>query len=321
MSKESVVPDSKHFSIQSLAQGVFAAIAKDGGSAICNAGIIDLGGICLVFDTFLTPTAAKDLRRSVKHLVGKEPDIVINSHYHNDHIWGNQAFSSAAHIIATNRTYQLMITAGKNELEEETANAKQSLAHFRDQYQKADTKDQQKAATLFLGYYEGLVHDLPHISVRLPDILYEGRLSFHGSKRSAELISYDNCHTGNDAVLFLPDDGILFMGDVLFVGCHPYLGDGDPANLVKTLKEIGDFKARLFVPGHGLPGTKKDLNLLVEYIESCLGTARTLVKEGRNEIETIKALEVPGRFKHWQLSRFYQSNLRAICGHLAPDGR
>jgi cyclase len=320
LSTEKIFPDSKDFTIHPLAKGVYAAIAKDGGSAICNAGIIDLGGICMVFDTFLTPMAARGLRHTVKHLVGKDPDIVINSHYHNDHIWGNQAFSSSAHIIASKRTYQLMITAGKKELEEETASAKQSLAHFRDQYQKAATKDQRKAATLFLGYYEGLVHDLPHISVRLPDILYDGRLVFHGSKRSAELISFDNCHTGNDAVLFLPDDGILFMGDLLFVGCHPYLGDGDPANLVKTLQEIEDFKAHWFVPGHGLPGTKTDLNLLVEYIESCLKTAKTLVKEDRTDQEAINALEVPGKFKHWQLSMFYQSNLRALCSHLASDG-
>jgi glyoxylase-like metal-dependent hydrolase (beta-lactamase superfamily II) len=319
MPSELALPDSKHFTVQPLAEGVFAVIAKDGGSAICNAGIIDLGNMCLVFDTFLTPSAAEDLRQSVKHLVGNDPDIVINSHYHNDHIWGNQAFPSTVHIIASSRTYQLMMTAGKKELEEETATAGQSLAHFKDQYQKAETEDQRRTADLFLGYYEGLVHDLPHLAVRFPDILYEGRLSFHGSKRSAELIPYDNCHTGNDAVLFLPDDGIIFMGDLLFVGCHPYLGDGDPANLVKTLKKIQHFKATRFVPGHGSLGTTADLDLLVEYIEGCQKAAQVLVKEGRADKEIIKAMEVPGKFKHWYLAMFYQSNLRSLCSHLVSE--
>jgi cyclase len=225
--------DSKHFTIYPLADGVFAAISKKGGSAVCNAGIIDLGNTCLVFDPFLTPSSAEDLHRSVKDLVGYGPDLVVNSHYHNDHIWGNQVFKLPVHIVASMRTYQLMMTAGKKELDEETATAAQSLAYFQDLYQKTEDEIQRIDAELLLGYYEGLVQDLPLLSVRLPDIIYQDRLSFHGIKRSAELISYDQCHTGNDALLFLPEDGIIFMGDLLFVGCHPYLGDGDPTNLVK----------------------------------------------------------------------------------------
>ena len=55
--------ESKHFVLHSLAEGIFAALAENGGSAICNAGLVDLGGQILVFDTFLTPQAAMDLQR------------------------------------------------------------------------------------------------------------------------------------------------------------------------------------------------------------------------------------------------------------------
>ena len=79
---------SKHFELHQLAEGTFAAIAKDGGSAICNSGIVDLGGQVVVFDTFLTPQAALDLRHATEELFGRAPHIVVNSHYHNDHIWG-----------------------------------------------------------------------------------------------------------------------------------------------------------------------------------------------------------------------------------------
>ena len=311
--------DSKHFTIYPLADGIFAAISKKGGSSACNAGIIDLGDTCLVFDPFLTPSAAEDLRQSVKDLVGYNPDFVVNSHYHNDHIWGNQVFKLPVHIVASMRTYQLMMTAGKKELDEETATAAQSLAHFQDQYQKTEDGIQRIDAELLIGLYEGLVQDLPLLSVRLPDIIYQDRLSFHGIKRSAELISYDQCHTGNDALLFLPEDGIIFMGDLLFVGCHPYLGDGDPTNLVKTLREIRNFKATRFVPGHGLLGTMADLDLMIEYTESCLETAQALVKEGRADKEAIDAMPVPEQYKHWHLAMFYQANLRALCGHLTSD--
>jgi len=319
VSAEIALPDSKHFTVQSLADGIFAIIARDGGSAICNAGIIDLGDLCLVFDTFLTPSAAEDLHQSVRHLVGREPDMVINSHYHNDHIWGNQVFTPPVHIVASKRTYQLTMTAGKKELEQEIATADQSLAHFQELHQKAENEEQRNAAEMFVGYYEGLVHDLPSLSVRLPDILFEGRMSFNGTRHRAELIAYDNCHTGNDAVLFLPEDGIIFMSDLLFVGCHPYLGEGDPINLVKTVREIQDFKATRFVPGHGSLGSVEDLDLMIEYIESCSKTAKKLVKEGRADKETIDSMEVPERFRHWRLSMFYQTNLRALCRRSTSD--
>ncbi len=77
---------SKHFTLHSLTEGVVAAIASDRGAAIGNAGLIDLGGQVLLFDTFMTPQAALDLRRAAEELFGRAPNLVVNSHYHNDHI-------------------------------------------------------------------------------------------------------------------------------------------------------------------------------------------------------------------------------------------
>jgi cyclase len=84
-----------------LADGVYAAIHIDGGAAIGNAGIVDLGDRTLIYDTFLTPQAAEDLRIAAEALTGRPIDAVLNSHWHNDHIWGNQVFSANTEIIST----------------------------------------------------------------------------------------------------------------------------------------------------------------------------------------------------------------------------
>jgi glyoxylase-like metal-dependent hydrolase (beta-lactamase superfamily II) len=84
----------QHFKLHPLAEGVYAAIAENGGQAISNAGLVDLGGQVIVFDTFLTPQAAVELRRFAIDRFGQVSHIIINSHYHNDHIWGNQVFAS-----------------------------------------------------------------------------------------------------------------------------------------------------------------------------------------------------------------------------------
>jgi cyclase len=315
MPYDSSFPNSKHFTIEPLAEGVYAVISRKGGSAACNSGIIDLGGLSLVFDSFLTPTAAEDLLRSTFQILGHDPDLVINSHYHNDHIWGNQVFGPGVHILASNQTCHLMMTDGKKELEDEIATAARSLAHFKDALKKADSEMVRNDAELFAGAYADLVKDLPRLAVRLPDILFEKRLSFKGKKRTAELIAYERCHTGSDAVLYLPEDRILFMGDLLFIGCHPYLGNGDPVNLIKTVREIKGFEADRFVPGHGTPGGRESISLMIVYIEKCIETVETLVKAGRADKETIDELMVPDQFRQWQFSLFYQSNLRFLISH------
>src|SRR5437763_17078657 len=89
---------SRHFEIKKLSPFVYAAVAKVGGYAICNAGIIDLGSEVLVFDPFMTPHAALDLDKFIKAQIKKPVKYVVNSHYHNDHIRGNQVFSNATII-------------------------------------------------------------------------------------------------------------------------------------------------------------------------------------------------------------------------------
>src|SRR5512143_1947328 len=108
---------SDHFSLHQLTDGVYAAIATDGGAAISNAGIVDLGGRTLVYDTFMTPQAGRDLRLAATQLTGREPELVVNSHYHNDHIWGNQAFGPATLFVSSAQTLKLMHTSGVEELQ------------------------------------------------------------------------------------------------------------------------------------------------------------------------------------------------------------
>ena len=80
------IPDSKHFRLQQLAEGVYAVIHIDGGAAIGNAGIVDLGGRTLIYDALFTPQAAEDLRTAAEAVLRRPIDAVINSHWHNDHI-------------------------------------------------------------------------------------------------------------------------------------------------------------------------------------------------------------------------------------------
>ncbi|MEJ2195139.1 MAG: MBL fold metallo-hydrolase [Ignavibacteriaceae bacterium] len=73
--------ESDHFRIKKLDEGIYAAISKTGGYAICNSGIVDLGDETLVFDTFISPIAARDLKQAAEVLTGNKVKYVINSHF------------------------------------------------------------------------------------------------------------------------------------------------------------------------------------------------------------------------------------------------
>ena len=316
---EPIYPRSEHFSLHPLAEGVFAAIAVDGGFAICNAGLIDLGGQTLVFDTFLTPQAATDLRRAAIELYGRTPQIVINSHYHNDHTWGNQVFAAEAQIISSARIRELLATSGMEELHWCSENSAKQLESFRTQYQNAANEKQKKDALLWIGEYGGIVEALPHLTMCLPGITFDSRLEVHGTKRTAKLITFEGAHSGNDTVLYLPQEGIVFMSDLLFVGFHPYLADGDPLKLRNALKDLSQLDAACYVPGHGPVGTIEDVKLLMEYIDHCFETAQKLVETGNATEEKIKELKVVEKFQHWRITSFYQTNINFLCKRLGSE--
>lgn len=98
---------SKHLELEKLRDGIYAAIAKSGGGAVGNAGFIDLGGRTLVLDTFNTQQVAEDLRWVAEKVTGCSVTWVINSHWHGDHIRGNQVFKDCK-ILSNEKTYQKM---------------------------------------------------------------------------------------------------------------------------------------------------------------------------------------------------------------------
>ncbi len=307
----------KHYSIKSLTDGVYAAIARDGGAAISNAALIDLGDSTLVGDTFLTPTAAEYLRTDALRLTGRIPRFVVNTHFHNDHIWGNQAFLPEADIISTADTRDLIQTAGQEEYNGYHAITSDRLRKLLAQQAAAETDVQRASFDLMIGVFSGLELDFPRLQVTLPNVVFEKRMILYGSRRRVELIAFNDAHTGSDSVLYLPDDKIVFMSDLLFVGHHPYLGNGDPDRWLEVLRSIQNGAAGIqnvsrLVPGHGPVGTLGDLARLGEYITSCQKIARALLAEGKTGQADVDSTPVPKVFSGWAMPHFFYANLRFL---------
>jgi cyclase len=308
--KKKIKP-STNFTIQQLAPNVWVAIHNDFyGKAICNAGIIDLGDKTLVFDPFMTPSAAVELREIARKLTKKKVSYVINSHYHTDHIRGNQVFLPNATIIGTTITREQIEANEPDEQEWEKKHAPTLLQAVRKRMVNASEVDRDEMP-YWIGYYEGIIESSDQLFTATPDYTFDDSLWLTGSKLNVKLVECRNGHTASDAVLLIPSLGIAFMGDLLCTDRHPWLSDGDVQGWQNSLRLFyEDTLYHTYLPGHGKVSEKPALKTLYEYLQD--------VQQLCNAAQTDSAQAalfnqpIPLAYRSWYCGRFYQPNIQYL---------
>ena len=261
-----------HFRLEQVADGAWAAIA-DSDLAAGNAGIVDLGGEALVFDTFFTPAAARELLAEVERLGLAPVSVVVNSHWHGDHVRGNQVFDGAP-ILATRATHELIAGPGQERL----AGLRQELETSADALPE-------------------LVAAVAEIEQRLPDDLFDERRSLG----RAELLTYGGGHTESDAFLHLADRGVLFAADLVLVRSHGWIGDGVPEAWPGIVDRIGELDFDVLVPGHGEVGGREDVDAFRAYLHDLLAAR----EHGANA-------PMPERYRDWDFADGWSRNLESL---------
>jgi cyclase len=304
------LPTSPHFTLHELGEGVYAALHAPGGWAQSNAGIIDLGDRTLIYDTFISPKASRDLLEAARTLTGRPTSLVLNSHYHNDHTWGNLGVPAEVDILSTFVTRQILATRDPAMYVNYQKEALQSLEKMETLLEAASTEKEKAQAQYFVVYYQAILDTLPMLPPRLANILAGDVLEFSGSKRRARFIPLSG-HTASDAILHLPEDKILFLSDLLFVQAHPYLGDGQPDGLRLAVAHIKELGAQVLVPGHGALGNEQDLDAMLAYTHELESLVRQALQEGTSR-EEICRHAIPARYDGWIFSNFYEENIQFL---------
>jgi glyoxylase-like metal-dependent hydrolase (beta-lactamase superfamily II) len=134
-------------------------------------------------------------------------------------------------------------------------------------------------------------------------------LNLNGPKRKIQLISKGEGHTESDLVLYLPDDDILFSGDLIFNSCHPYVSHGNITKWNAWLEFINSLEVSTIMPGHGQVGTRELIEQMKNYLLDLEITAGDLVNKNLS-IEESDNITVPDKYKEWWFDRFYEYNLR-----------
>lgn len=316
MSGQKTLPAAQHFQLQAIAEGVFVAQPTLESGAACNAGIIDLGDQTIIFDSFLTPQAAAELLTVAEAISTSPIKLVVNSHYHSDHIGGNQVFSEATNIVATSVTRTLMLEHLAQQLTTYQEKGTQRLVELEKQVAGARKPAEKQEAQQALAQWRFLQQALPTWQVRLPNMTFDQRLLLYGRDRQVELLTYGGGHSQSDVILYLPAEKIAFMGDLLSVQCHPSLTDGDPGELPRILDLVNRLQPQILVPGHGPIGSRLDIQMMQQYLATMTETALTELAfqtdVGVDVDKRISQLRPSAAFAAWTRTRFFATNLRFL---------
>lgn len=309
---QKVLDDAKHFEVVLIADGVYAAIAKPGTGAIANGGFVDLGDTVLVFDTFNTQQAAEELREAITSLTGKPVSHVINSHWHGDHIRGNQVFREVS-IVATEQTKSIMQQVHPARIARQRA----GIGELREYIQQLDEQQgltEEGLAALQLGQQVSLLKDieesLPTLELVLPNETFEAQWSYEGTAQAVECHSLGGGHTACDAFLYLPDVKVCYIGDLVAVENHMLVVDGDVENWISILNELKGWDIECIIPGHGQVAGKEWIFRAADYLRGLLD--RSLQLRGKDFSGAAANLEIPPEFRNWAAPEIYQKNLEHL---------
>lgn len=222
-----------------VAQGEAALGSPANRNFISNAGFIVTDDGVVVVDALGSPALANELLAEIKRVTTQPVRYVIVTHYHADHIYGLQSLKAAgAAVIAHNagRAY-LNSDAAQKRLEA----GRSELAPWIDQN------------TYLVPADRWLADEQTQLRVGSFDIVIR---------------HVGPAHSPEDLVVFVPQLGVLFSGDLFFRGRIPFVGEADSRLWIATLERLIDYKPRVVIPGHGAVSTDPlaDLALTRDYL-------------------------------------------------------
>lgn len=249
-----------HIRFIEVAKDIYAAITPATEMDITDAGMMDNfsnsayinRGEGLVCDTFFDLPHATELKEFCVAKSGHVPGIVVNTHGHWDHFWGNQVFEEA------------IIMGHKDMLQDCTGDEKKvpvfKLLHgskllqnilngvVNGMFKKYLPDGKRAKVVVTVGEHD---FDLTGVQPKQPDKLFEDNTVLDLDGLEVHLLHLGSIHSSSDTVVWIPSEKVLFAGDI-FADCSMPMNIENAKKWIEVLDYILDeLGAEIIVPGHG----------------------------------------------------------------------
>jgi glyoxylase-like metal-dependent hydrolase (beta-lactamase superfamily II) len=237
-------PDVDPSGLAQIAEGVWV-IPDRRVPLVPNVGIVVGQDRALVVDVGMGPENGRRVLEAARDVAEGRPLVVTTTHFHPEHAFGLQAFRGEAHSLYN-----------RDQLDELRAKGEAYVGMFRT-------------------FGPGVAAALEGVDLVEPDETYDGEafeLDLGG--RGAQLLTRGLAHTRGDQVVFLPEERILFTGDLVesrIFPIYPYFppddADVNGSRWIEVLRWLESLEPAQVVPGHGEGGDVGLVTTAREYHE------------------------------------------------------
>jgi cyclase len=252
-------PPQAAYRFQQIAPGVYSAIGTGVLNVGSNSAVIVNRDDLLIVDSHISPESGRAMLQELKTISDKPVRLLVNTHFHYDHVNGNQVFTPAVDIIGHEFTrrkltgdilqkgmFADLLRGLPRQLEDLTSRA----AGEQDAAAKTRLDQQLRVQAAF-------AESLKDLKVTPPTVTLDDRMTLFRGDREIRLLHLGRGHTGGDVVAYLPKERLLCTGDLLVNGL-PNLIDGFINDWPDTLEKLKALDFDDVIPGHGEPFKGKE---------------------------------------------------------------
>jgi len=260
--------------LHEVADGVWAWLAPDGSWGYSNAGLVRGEGESFLVDTLFDYSLTDEMLAAMAPVTAGAPIVAaLNTHANGDHTFGNARLASSVKIHATTHT--------GHEMHDIPPQLIKQLVE----------DDLGPVLSPYMKHCFG-AFDFEGVELRDPDVTFDDELTVDVGSRTVRLIELAPAHTDGDSVAFLPDSGVLFGGDLLFIGGTPISWSGAVDNWIAACDRMISWDPQVVVPGHGPITGAEGIADVRDYLSHILSHASASLAAGKPWLEAANRIEL-----------------------------
>ena len=276
--------------ITEIARGVWV-IPDRRVPLVPNIGVIVGEEAVLVVDTAMGPANGERVLAAAREKAQGKPLLLTITHFHPEHGFGAQVFRDEARIVY-NR-------AQRDELHDKGAGY----------------------VELFRTFGPAVAAALEGVELVDPHDVYDGETELDLGGRTVQLRTWGVAHTRSDQVAFLPEERILFTGDLVeerIFPIYPYFppddADVDGSRWIEVLRRLEELDPAVVVPGHGAVADVGVITAAREYHELLRDETLRLAAEGHDVEDVVARLEpeILARYPDWEQPEWIGFGIRSF---------